>query len=355
MNVTEVFTEATDATLWFFGTAATPLPTDGFPSTAGCTRTDRTQCGIYGAVPSLQPLLIIVWLLILFWALFGNGCLLAAICTTLDMEERGNYFLGGMAVADILLALVHAPASIASLVSGRVTSDWWCKLQVLFSPGGFNLSVSFMTGLWYCRYRYIVYPFSYENTVTTTRIALAMVMSGVISFLPPAVHVLRHSISGAATPLNLANSAGLIIPCGVVGPERSVNLIIDIFLYGVSTFCIVRVLLEARKHRVQIANQVPALPEQTDAWKVSMKAVYTHLITVGVNGLTWLPILTIGGMLTSGVLTLENGGSVWLDVFWMINQTSTFSNSLVFAFRHEIYRQALRKLVRKISDLIDGE
>ncbi|XP_035688989.1 uncharacterized protein LOC118424517 [Branchiostoma floridae] len=258
-----------------------------------------------------------------------------------------------MAVADILLAVVHAPASIASLASGRVMTETWCKLQAFLSPGGFNLSLSVMTGLWYCRYRYIVYPFSYDTTVTGTRIAVAMVLSTVVSFLPPAIYVLRYSVSQAPTPISLAYPSGLTIPCGVVGPERSVNLIIDIFLYGVCTFSIVRVLLEARRHRIQIANQAPIHAEQADAWKVQMKAVYTHLITVAINSLTWVPILTIGGLLTSGVLTLENGGSVWLDVFWMVNQTSTFLDSVVFAFRYKIYRKALRKLVLKMRELID--
>ncbi|CAH1245646.1 GPR83 [Branchiostoma lanceolatum] len=355
MNMTEVFTEPTDAAGWFFGTEATPVPTTGgLPPAAGCTLTEPTRCGIYGAAPFLQPLLILIWLGILFWSLFGNGCLLAAMGTTMDMEERGNYFLAGMAVADILLALVHAPASISSLVSGEPMTEGWCKIQAFLSPGAFNLSMSFMTGLWYCRYRYIVYPLTYQATVTTRRIAVAMVMSVVISFLPPAIFVLRHSIAGAASA-NLARPTGLTIPCNVGGPERSVSLVVDILQFGVCTFCIVRVLFEARKHRVQIANQVPALAwvEQDNAWKVQMKIVYTHLITVGVNSLTWLPILAIGGMLTSGTLVLNNATSVWLEVFWMVNQTSTFSDSVVFAFRYEIYRKALRQLVRKIRQLID--
>eukprot|EP00058_Branchiostoma_floridae_P007430 XP_002592918.1 hypothetical protein BRAFLDRAFT_65506 [Branchiostoma floridae] len=87
MNVTKVFTEATDAAGWFFGTAAAPAPTASvLPSGGACTLTEPTRCGIYGAAPSLQPLLILIWLGFLLWALFGNGCLLAAMGTTMDME-----------------------------------------------------------------------------------------------------------------------------------------------------------------------------------------------------------------------------------------------------------------------------
>eukprot|EP00058_Branchiostoma_floridae_P007431 XP_002592919.1 hypothetical protein BRAFLDRAFT_65507 [Branchiostoma floridae] len=368
MNMTDVFEEATNATAWFFGSTTpeaptwflgdgtTPAPPTGVLPTGGaCTLTEPTRCGIYGAAPSLQPLLILIWLGFLLWALFGNGCLLAAMGTTMDMEERGNYFLAGMAVVDILLALTHAPASVSSLASGEPMSEGWCRLQAFFSPGAFNLSMSFMTGLWYCRYRYIVYPLTYQATVTTTRIAVAMVLGVAVSFLPPAIFVLRHSVAGVTTSMNLARPTGLTIPCNVSGPERSVNLIVDIAQFGVCTFCIVRVLFEARKHRVQIANQVPApaWAEQDNAWKVQMKIVYTHLITVGVNFLTWLPILAIGGMLTSGTLVLNNEVSIWLELSWMLNQTSTFSDSVVFAFRYEIYRKALRQLVRKIRELID--
>ncbi|XP_078695143.1 G-protein coupled receptor 83-like [Branchiostoma floridae x Branchiostoma belcheri] len=356
MNTTEVFTEATyDATTWLLGTSVTPVPTSTSGVLAACTLTAPTRCGIYGAAPSLQPLLIVIWLGFLLWSLFGNGCLLAAMGTTMDMEERGNYFLAGMAVADILLAVVHAPASISSLVSGEPMTEGWCKLQAFLSPGAFNLSMSFMTGLWYCRYRYIVHPLTYQATVTSRRIAVAMATSVVVSFLPPAIYVLRHSSGGGATSLSLARPTGLTIPCNVGGLERLVNLVIDILQFGVCTFCIVRVLFEARKHRVQIANQVPAIAwaEQANAWKAQMKIVYTHLITVGVNCLTWLPILAIGSMLAAGTLILNDSVSIWLEVFWMVNQTSTFSDSVVFAFRYEIYRKALKQLVRKIRQIIE--
>ncbi|CAH1245645.1 GPR83 [Branchiostoma lanceolatum] len=349
-------TEPPDATGWFFGTEATPVPTTGgLPPAAGCTLTEPTRCGIYGAAPFLQPLLILIWLGFLLWSFFGNGCLLAAMGTTMDMEEGGNYFLAGMAVADILLSLVHAPASISSLVSGELTTEGWCKVQAVLSPGLVNLSMSFMAGLWYCRYRYIVHPFSYQATVTTRRIAVAMVMSVVISFLPPAIFVLRHTTaSDVTTVVNIAHPPVLTIPCNVGVPERPVSLFVDIFLFGVCTFCIVRVLLEARKHHVQIANQVPAQAwaEQDNAFKVQIKIVYTHLITLAVNCLTWLPILIIGGMFSSGALTMGNATSVWLE-FFFLDVSSTFSDSVVFAFRYEIYRKALRQLVRKVRQLID--
>ncbi|KAI8515206.1 odorant binding [Branchiostoma belcheri] len=449
MNVTEVFTGASNVTTWFLGTTDTPVPVPTATSTSGvlaaaCTLTAPTRCGIYGAAPSLQPLLIVIWLGFLLWSLFGNGCtvleggahpspsttfylpnrsqgtrsvacrdsnpgpldsesrtlplrhttppshwgglklkgingiilpvanergnyflarmtvadiLLAVVHAPASISslERGNYFLAGMAVADILLAVVHAPASISSLVSGEPMTEGWCKLQAFLSPGAFNLSMSFMTGLWYCRYRYIVHPLTYQATVTSRRIAVAMATSVAISFLPPAIYVLRHSSGGGATSLSLARPTGLTIPCNVGGLERLVNLVIDILQFGVCTFCIVRVLFEARKHRVQIANQVPAIAwaEQANAWKAQMKIVYTHLITVGVNCLTWLPILAIGSMLAAGTLILNDSVSIWLEVFWMVNQTSTFSDSVVFAFRYEIYRKALRQLVRKIRQIIE--
>eukprot|EP00058_Branchiostoma_floridae_P007429 XP_002592917.1 hypothetical protein BRAFLDRAFT_65505 [Branchiostoma floridae] len=178
-----------------------------------------------------------------------------------------------MAVVDILLALTHAPASISSLASGELMAEGWCKLQAVLSPGLFNLSMSFLTGLWYCRYRYIVHPLTYQATVTMRRITVAMVTGVVISFLPPATFVLRHSVSDdVTTVMNLAHPAGLTIPCNVGLPERWINLIVDIFLFGVCTYCIVRVLMEARKHRVEIANQIPAQAwvEQADAWKVCL-------------------------------------------------------------------------------------
>ena len=70
-----------------------------------------------------------------------------------------------MAVVDILLALTHAPASISSLASGELMTEGWCKLQAVLSPGLVNLSMSFLTGLWYCRYRYIVHPLTYQVTL----------------------------------------------------------------------------------------------------------------------------------------------------------------------------------------------
>ncbi|KAI8515205.1 odorant binding [Branchiostoma belcheri] len=460
MNTTDVFTEATyDATTWFefYGTSASPVPTSASGVLAACTLTAPTRCGIYGAAPSLQPLLIVIWLGFLLWSLFGNGWLgSGAVLDSLyrihnranpvlwtwrgfgnskigpfikglveSRTERGNYFLSGIAMADILLAVVHAPASISSLVSGELMAEGWCRLQAVLSPGLFNLSMSFMTGLWYCRYRYIVHPLTYQATVTSRRIAVAMATSVAISFLPPAIFVLRHHRDVTAV-VGLAYPPVLTIPCNVGGPERLINLVIDIVLFGVCTLCIVSVLMEARKHRVDIANQaktrspfsalgssaesgfstekagistgnrvlmnflfwkccvyplnktcksvvkkavdatsnvcqfsnlhvstsvkVPAIAwaEQANAWRVQIKLVYTHLMTLGVNCLTWLPILVIGS-----TLILNDSVSIWLEVFWMVNQTSTFSDSVVFAFRYEIYRKALKQMVRKIRQIID--
>ncbi|KAI8521182.1 hypothetical protein Bbelb_009360 [Branchiostoma belcheri] len=279
-------------------------------------------CGLYGAAPSIAPVLILVLVCFLLLTVFGNGCLVGVILTTSHMKEPGNYYLVAMALTDTALALAYNPLAMYSLAHG-----------------------SYPAGPWY--------PLSYKKVLTRRRMVYAMCFCVVIAAAPAALGVSPvHVITAGASEEVLRRfeqPQTLITPC-LAGPEGTILSVSVNLVAMVAIVCLVALICCETQRSQRKHDQKLAWSAQAEGRDTKMQAVYTLLIVVLVNWITWLPAFVVTILLKFGAVSLA-AASPWIDVATIVLQSATFSDSLVYAFRYHIYRRALKKMYRKIHNI----
>ncbi|CAH1247132.1 ADORA2A [Branchiostoma lanceolatum] len=310
-------------------------------------------CGLYGAAPSLAPVLILLLVCFLLLAVFGNGCLVGVILTTGHMKEPGNYFLVAMALTDTALALVYNPIAISGLAHGSYPAGPWCRLQAFFIIFLSVLSLHSLLGVWLCRYVHIAYPLNYKRVLTRRRMVHAMCLCVLIAAAPAALGVSPiHAFTVGASEEVLKDfeqPQTLITPC-LAGPEGTILSVSVNLVAMVAIVClVVLICCETRRNQTK-HDQKMTWNAQAEDRESKMQAVYTLLIVVLVNWITWLPAFVVTILMKFGAVSLA-AASPWIDVATIILQSATFSDSLVYAFRYHIYRRALKKMYREIQNI----
>ncbi|XP_078660045.1 trace amine-associated receptor 2-like [Branchiostoma floridae x Branchiostoma belcheri] len=310
-------------------------------------------CGLYGAAPSIAPVLILVLVCFLLLTVFGNGCLVGVILTTSHMKEPGNYYLVAMALTDTALALAYNPLAMYSLAHGSYPAGPWCRLQAFFIIFLSVLSLHSLLCVWLCRYVHIAYPLSYKKVLTRRRMVYAMCFCVVIAAAPAALGVSPvHVITAGASEEVLRRfeqPQTLITPC-LAGPEGTILSVSVNLVAMVAIVCLVALICCETQRSQRKHDQKLAWSAQAEGRDTKMQAVYTLLIVVLVNWITWLPAFVVTILLKFGAVSLA-AASPWIDVATIVLQSATFSDSLVYAFRYHIYRRALKKMYRKIQNM----
>ncbi|XP_035670198.1 trace amine-associated receptor 1-like [Branchiostoma floridae] len=299
-------------------------------------------CGLYGAAPSLAPALILLLVCFLLLAVFGNGCL-----------EPGNYFLVAMAITDTALALAYNPIAISSLAHGRYPTGPWCRIQAFFIIFLSVLSLHSLLCVWLCRYVHIAYPLSYRKVLTRRRMVHAMCLCVLVAAAPAALGVSPvHAFTlGAVEEVlqSFEQPQTLITPC-LAGPEGTILSVSVNLAAMLAIVCLVTLICYETRRSQTKHDQKLTWNAQAEDRESKMQAVYTLLIVVLVNWITWLPAFVVTILLKFGAVSLA-AASPWIDVATIILQSATFSDSLVYAFRYHIYRRALKKMYREIQNI----
>ncbi|XP_019625444.1 PREDICTED: melatonin receptor type 1B-B-like [Branchiostoma belcheri] len=310
---------------------------------------DPAACGVYGSNPALQPLLIVILVCITLWAIFGNSCLIGIILTDENMQEPGNIFLCALAFTDIAQSLMYSPNAIYSLVHGESPGGLWCRTQAFFVPFLSVLSTLLLLSLWICRYVHIVWPLEFHSMLTPARLAVAIVTCFLVALTPPLVGLARVgkivTWSVDIASVDIAEPASLLMPCTFGGPE-SLAAVMLCLLGVVASCCFASLIYKVARSKQQSDSTKEAWLAQADMFEVKVKAVKTLGIVVLLQWITWVPILVVGILSKAGAVTVATG-AFYGDICYVMLQTSTFSDSIVYAFRNEIYRKALAK--RKIQ------
>ncbi|XP_078697593.1 adenosine receptor A2a-like [Branchiostoma floridae x Branchiostoma belcheri] len=310
-------------------------------------------CGLYGAVPSVAPLLILVMVCFLLLTLFGNSCLVGVILSTDHMKEPGNYFLAAMAITDTALAMAYHPIAISSLAHGSYPAGPWCRLQAFFIIFLSILSIHSLLCVWICRYIHIAFPLRYKKVLTRERMTLAMCLCVVIAVTPAAIGVSPVCLftAGAAEEVlrGLEKPQTLITPC-LAGPEGITLAVIINLLAMVGIVCLVVLIYYETRRSQKKHNQKMTWNAQAEDRESKIQAVNTLLIVVLVNWITWLPAFVVSVSMKAGSISLANAAP-WCDVTTILLQSATFSDSLVYAFRYQIYRRALKKMYENIHHI----
>ncbi|KFP79297.1 Olfactory receptor 51G2, partial [Acanthisitta chloris] len=143
--------------------------------------------GIPG-LESLQPWLSIPFCVLYLAALLGNCIILFIIRKTQSLHEPMYYFLAMLAVTDLGLALCTLPTTLGLLWFHlrRISFDA-CLTQMYFIHILSFVESSVLLAMAFDRFVAICHPLRHRSILTSTtvlRIALAIVLRGVVSLLP---------------------------------------------------------------------------------------------------------------------------------------------------------------------------
>ncbi|XP_066289182.1 G-protein coupled receptor 26-like [Branchiostoma lanceolatum] len=316
--------------------------------TSSVTSYNPAHCGVYGYYPPLQPLLSFILVFMTVWSLFGNGCLLYLVRTEKNMREPGNILLCALALTDITQILVYAPTTVDSLVHGEIPGEGWCRIQAFIDPFLGTLTVYLQASLWICRYIHIAFPFDYASMITKRRLALIVAICVLIALTAPLIGVARagtvQSWTVDESSVDIAQPISLMMPCIMGGPE--VFLFIVLNIVGVVISCVAASLickevLDSENRRQELTGIAK------DQMENKLKSAKTLAIMTGVQLITWFPVVIVGLLWKTGGITSDMG-SVLGDVSFVVMMTSTFTDSIVFAKRKNIYRRAVGKIYGKI-------
>eukprot|EP00058_Branchiostoma_floridae_P028415 XP_002613906.1 hypothetical protein BRAFLDRAFT_98519 [Branchiostoma floridae] len=289
--------------------------------------------GVYGYYPPLEPLLSFILAVMTIWSVFGNGCLLYLVCTEKNMREPGNIFLCVLALTDIAQILVYAPTTMRSLAHGEIP-------------------VYLHAGLWTCRFIHIAFPLRYASMMTKRRLAVAMTVCALIASVAPMVDVALVGTVQVWTmfesSVDIAQPLSIMLPCIFGGQNATVytgmvTTFIGVAISSVAAALICKVAWDNERRHTKLSGIAK------DQFDHKLKAAKTLMIITGIQLFTWLPGLVTGFLLKGKVIGTDVG-LILSDIFFVVMMTSTFTDSIVFAMRKNIYRRAVSKIYGKIRE-----
>ncbi|XP_078619222.1 adenosine receptor A2b-like [Branchiostoma floridae x Branchiostoma japonicum] len=316
--------------------------------TTSVTSYNPAHCGVYGYYPSLQPLLSLILVVMMVWALFGNGCLLYLICTEKQMREPGNIFLCALSLTDIAQILVYAPTTVYSLVHGEIPGDGWCRVQAFLTSFLACFSVYLQASLWICRFIHIAFPLDYTSLMSKRRLMITMTICFLIALTSPLVGIARvgtlESWTVDVSSVDIAQPLSLMVSCGFGGPEGVVLvllLMVGVVISFVTAGLIFKVAWDNEKRHTKLTGIAK------DQFIQKLQAAKTLAIITGVQVVTWCPAIIVSLLGKALVITNERQ-LFFVDISFVIMMTSTFTDSIVYAKRKNIYRRTVGKLHSKI-------
>ncbi|XP_066264284.1 trace amine-associated receptor 9-like [Branchiostoma lanceolatum] len=324
-------------------------------STATVSTFSPVLCGLCGLYPTWRPVVVFILVCFILMSVAGNGCLVGTIATRESMQEPGNFFLAAMAVTDVFSSFLFIPSSIHSTTHGTYLSGTACKTQAFLVCVVGSLAHSFLLCLWVCRYIHIVAPMTFEKKLSRSRVALAMAMCVLLAVVPSFVGVIRNGTMKVVTyhgANDMQASPTSIYPCVPDLTEASASSAVCLLMMIISTILAILIYREAQRYKDNLKNVSPS-PEANavppEALENKFKAAKTLGIILLVYWLTWLPPIAMFFM--SNIMSMSTFSTAQ-DVLHIVLLTNTFSDSLLYAFRYEIYREALLQMFRHYKNAV---
>ncbi|XP_076841232.1 alpha-2A adrenergic receptor [Brachyhypopomus gauderio] len=184
--------------------------------------TNRTEGGVGGSAQTLLQvsLVVLVGLLILL-TVFGNVLVVIAVFTSRALKAPQNLFLVSLASADILVATLVMPFSLANELMGywffgRVWCEIYLALDVLFCTA----SIAHLCAISLDRYWSITQAIEYNLKRTPRRIkcivVVVWVIAAVISF-PPLITMEKEDVHHKDKPMCKINEDKWYIISSCIG------------------------------------------------------------------------------------------------------------------------------------------
>lgn len=153
-------------------------------SSEGPLGTNGNATGVSDVTFSYQVVTSLLLGTLIFSAVLGNACVVAAIALERSLQNVANYLIGSLAVTDLMVSVLVLPmAALYQVLNkwtlGQVTCDLFISLDVLCCTS----SILHLCAIALDRYWAITDPIDYVNKRTPRRAAALISLTWLIGFL----------------------------------------------------------------------------------------------------------------------------------------------------------------------------
>ncbi|KAK1345230.1 hypothetical protein QTO34_013940 [Cnephaeus nilssonii] len=164
--------------------ALSPRQGNNTTSSEGPFGTNGNATGISDVTFSYQVVTSLLLGTLIFSAVLGNACVVAAIALERSLQNVANYLIGSLAVTDLMVSVLVLPMAAWNQVLnkwtlGQVTCDLFISLDVLCCTS----SILHLCAIALDRYWAITDPIDYVNKRTPRRAAALISLTWLIGFL----------------------------------------------------------------------------------------------------------------------------------------------------------------------------
>ncbi|XP_035395079.1 olfactory receptor 1002-like [Cygnus atratus] len=298
-----------------------------------CTQTvEFSLMGFTGNL-ELQLTLFTAFLVVYLMTLLGNLGIIILIRTSLQLHSPMYYFLGNLALVDLLYSTVVTPKLLADLVRQKPLSYVGCVTQVLVF-GVFLVTECFLLAMMaYDRYMAVCHPLRY-SVLMSPRLCVQLVggsyLTGLVNGMGQTIGMFNLSFCGSVVVnLFFCDLSLLVSLSSSDSTLTSLTITVPTFLFGVSSGLVVLVSY------IAIISTILSIRSAKGKCK-AFSTCASHLTTVSIfygNGLFVY-------LKPSSLKSREE--DKWVAVLYTM--VTPMLNPLIYSLRNQEVKEALRRL-----------
>ncbi|XP_013359474.1 PREDICTED: alpha-2A adrenergic receptor [Chinchilla lanigera] len=283
---------------------------------------------------SLQVTLTLVCLvgLLILLTVFGNVLVVIAVFTSRALKAPQNLFLVSLASADILVATLVIPFSLANEVMGYwYFGKAWCEIYLALDVLFCTSSIAHLCAISLDRYWSITQAIEYNLKRTPRRIKAIIVtvwvISAVISF-PPLISIEKKAGGGGQQPTE---------PLCMINDQKWYVISSSIGSFFVP--CLIMILVYVRIY--QIAKRRTRVPPSRRGPDAHARFTFVLAVVIGVFVVCWFPFFFTYTLTAVGCSVPP---TLFKFFFWFGYCNSSLNPVIYTIFNHD-FRRAFKKIL----------
>ncbi|CAO2592700.1 5-hydroxytryptamine receptor 1A [Lemmus lemmus] len=290
---------------------------------------------------------------LIFCAVLGNACVVAAIALERSLQNVANYLIGSLAVTDLMVSVLVLPmAALYQVLNkwtlGQVTCDLFIALDVLCCTS----SILHLCAIALDRYWAITDPIDYVNKRTPRRAAALISLTWLIGFLisiPPMLGWRTPEDRSDPDACTISKDHGYTI-YSTFGAFY-IPLLLMLVLYG-------RIFRAARfriRNESGATSYAPACLERKNernaeakrkmALARERKTVKTLGIIMGTFILCWLPFFIVALVLPFCESSCHMPALLGAIINWL-GYSNSLLNPVIYAYFNKDFQNAFKKIIK---------
>uniref|UniRef100_A0A8D2IVA5 Alpha-2A adrenergic receptor n=1 Tax=Varanus komodoensis TaxID=61221 RepID=A0A8D2IVA5_VARKO len=298
-------------------------------------------------LPTTLVLICLATLLMLV-TIFGNVLVIIAVFTSRALKAPQNLFLVSLASADILVATLVIPFSLAN----EVMSQWyfgkvWCEIYLALDVLFCTSSIVHLCAISLDRYWSITQAIEYNLKRTPRRIKsiifLVWVISAVISF-PPLISIMNCSINKETWYIISSSIGSFFAPCLIM-------ILVYVRIYQIAKRR-TRVPPGKRGEAIKPGDSLPSRSEEERNAKASRwrgrqnrekRFTFVLAVVIGVFVVCWFPFF-FTYTLTAVCKSCFVPDTLFKFFFWFGYCNSSLNPVIYTIFNHD-FRRSFKKIL----------